>query len=97
MKIELEKTQFDNSIMQKKLIFTRKATEERIFETISNKESYREDPLLIAVLSATLNEDEFDIEGEEIQPSLSGEHLSRKDPTRSSSRPRTASPPAQQQ
>ena len=34
LKIELEKTQFDNSIMQKKLIFTRKATEERIFENM---------------------------------------------------------------
>ena len=79
LKIELEKTQFDNSIMQKKLIFTRKATEERIFENISSKESYREDPLLVAVLSATLNEDEIDIEEEESQPSLTGEHLSRKD------------------
>jgi hypothetical protein len=46
LKIELKKTQFDNSIMQKKLIFTRKATEERMFKNIYNKESYREDPLL---------------------------------------------------
>ena len=65
--------------MQKKINFTRKATEERIFENISNKESYREDPLLIAVLSATLNEDEFETEEEEIPQSQSGEHLSRKD------------------
>ena len=65
--------------MQKKLTFTRKATEERIFENISNKENYREDPLLVAVLSATLKEDEFDIEEEEFPPSLPGEHMSRKD------------------
>ena len=85
LKIELEKSQFDNSIMQKKLTFTRKATEERIFENISNKENYREDPLLVAVLSATLNEDEFDIEEEEFPPSLPGEHMSRKDLFRLSS------------
>ena len=77
---ELEKTQAENLTMKKKINFTRKATEERIFENISNKESYREDPLLVAVLSATVDEDELDFEeNEETKPDLKSEHLSRKD------------------
>ena len=66
--------------MKKKINFTRKATEERIFENISNKESFRDDPLLVAVLSATLDEDELDTEEtEETEPNLQAEHMSRKD------------------
>ena len=63
--------------MCKKLKFTRKATEQRIFENITNKEFYRDDPLLVSVLSATLNEDEVDIESDEI--GKESEHLSRRE------------------
>ena len=57
--------------MKQKISFTRRATEERIFENISNPESFREDPLLVAVLSATLNEEELDIEDLEADDDIS--------------------------
>ena len=63
--------------MRKKLNYTKKATEQRIVENITNKESYREDPLLVAVMSATLDEDEIDLENDE-EIGTSG-HLSRKE------------------
>ena len=44
----------------KKLIFTKNATEQKILETISNKEYYRDDPHLIGVYSATLNIEDFE-------------------------------------
>ena len=57
---ELEKLKTENMVLHKKINFTRKATEEKIFENISNKDFYREDPFCVAVLSATLNEDDID-------------------------------------
>ena len=50
-----------NRKFEKKLDFTRKVTEQKILESISN-DSYREDPHLITVLSTTLNEDEIDLD-----------------------------------
>ena len=80
---ELDKTKTENSIMKQKINFTRRATEERIFENISNPESFREDPLLVAVLSATLNEEELDIEDLEADDNISkpeqDDKRSRKD------------------
>ena len=75
-KSELQKMEEENQKMRKKLNYTRKATEQRIVENITNKESYREDPLLVAVMSATLDEDEVDLENDE-ETDASG-HLSRK-------------------
>ena len=57
--------------MKQKISFTRRATEETIFENILNPESFREDPLLVAVLSATLNEEELDIEDLEADDDIS--------------------------
>ena len=67
--------------MKQKINFTRKATEEKIVENISNKESYREDPLLIAVLSATMNEEEIDVDDTEDwkQEPVAEDGRSRKD------------------
>ena len=79
LEVELEKFKAENQKMQKKLTFTRKATEERICENISNKTSYRDDPLLVAVLSATLNEDEIDTEFEENVNNGVADHISRKE------------------
>ena len=79
LEIELEKFKAENQKFQKKLTFTRKATEERICENISNKTSYRDDPLLVAVLSATLNEDEIDTEFEENVNNGVADHISRKE------------------
>ena len=78
---QLHKMEVENAIMKKKISFTRRATEDRIFENITNKESYREDPLLVAVLSATLDEDELETDEieEEVQASFKTEHRSRKD------------------
>ena len=77
LELELEMAKAENVKICKKLNFTRKATEQRIFENITNKEFYRDDPLLVSVLSATLNEDEVDIESDEI--GKESEHLSRRE------------------
>ena len=77
LELELEMAKAENVKICKKLNFTRKATEQRIFENITNKEFYRDDPLLVSVLSATLNEDEVDIESDEI--AKESEHLSRRE------------------
>ena len=74
---ELEKYKGENIVMRKKINFTRKATEERLFENISNKEFYRDDPLLIAVLSATLNEDDISVENSDNEKAE--QHMSRKE------------------
>ena len=72
-------------IYEKKLLFTRKATEQKILESISNESFYREDPHLVCVLSTTLNEDEFDFiendANEVTEPTEKAEitHRSRKD------------------
>ena len=49
----------NSQISQRKLDFTKKATEQRIIDNITNPEGYREDNVLIGVYSATLDEDEF--------------------------------------
>ena len=46
---------------QQKLNFTKKATEQVLVENISNPNGYIEDPVLIGVYSATLNEEEIDL------------------------------------
>ena len=46
----------------KKLHYTKNATEEKIVESISNPDGFREDPHLISVYSATLNLDDFEEE-----------------------------------
>ena len=79
LKTELEKIKIENLMIKKKLTYTRKATEQRICENISSSDNYREDPLLVAVLSATLNEDEIDIEEKEAQEYPTDEHMSRKE------------------
>ena len=44
----------------KKLEFTKKATEQRLVDTIKNPEGFRSDPVLIGVYSATIDENEID-------------------------------------
>ena len=76
---ELVKLKKENLVLNKKINFTRKATEEKIFENISNKDFYREDPFCVAVLSATLNEDDIDLEsGVTPISDNQSEHVSRK-------------------
>ena len=48
-----------NKKFSKKLDFARRITEQRILETVTNDDFYREDPHLITVLSTTLNEDDI--------------------------------------
>ena len=60
---------------QQKLNFTKKATENVLVENISNPTGYIEDPVLIGVYSATLNEDEIDIKDDD----ESDDSRSRKD------------------
>ena len=57
----LDKMKAENDILKKKLSFTRRVTEKKILDSISNEAGYREDPHLVCVLSATLDEDEFDL------------------------------------
>ena len=50
------------NISQKKLNYTKNATEQKMAEAISNTEFYRDDPHLISVYSATLNLEDFENE-----------------------------------
>ena len=65
---------------------TRRATEQKILDNIANDEFYREDPHLVCVLSATMNEEEFEFVNEddadtkaECPTSPKVAHRSRKD------------------
>lgn len=55
----LKITRKDLQTSQTKLSFTKNATEQKIIDNISNPDGYREDPILIGVYSATLNEYDF--------------------------------------
>ena len=63
----LVETQAENEALKKsvktferKLLFTRNVTEQKLLENISDPVFYRDDPHLVQVYTATLNEDEFD-------------------------------------
>ena len=75
----------ENNLLKRKLSFTRRATEQKILDNISNEEFYKEDPHLVCVLSATLEEEfellqEDDLGGVKTEPSdYQLVHRSRKD------------------
>ena len=50
------------NLSSRKLNFTKNATEQKILESISNKDFFRDDPHLISVYSATLNLEDFEEE-----------------------------------
>ena len=86
MKAENENLKKSLKTYEKKLIFTRNVTEQKLLENISNPDFYRDDPHLVNVYTATLNEDEFEFEEasddhkEELENSKSEDNLrSRKD------------------
>ena len=62
LKESLSKLNADLSWSLKKLEFTKKATEQRLVDNITNTEGFRADPVLIGVYSATLDESEIDFE-----------------------------------
>ena len=70
---ELTSIKASYDVSQRKINFTRKTTEELLIESISSPSGFRKEPALIGVYSATLNEDEFEIDEE------SREIRSRKD------------------
>lgn len=87
LKATLEKVEKENNVLKKKITFTRKATEKKILENIGN-DIYEEDPHLVCVLSATMDENDFDFveaaddlpvkeENQPASPKL--EHRSRKE------------------
>ena len=51
------KVEIEINILKNKLSFTRRATVQKILHSISNQEYYIEDPHLVCVLSATLEEE----------------------------------------
>ena len=65
---ELSIAKKDIHLSKRKLNHTKKATEQKLVEAISNQEFYREDPHLISVYSATLNVEDFDFEGDTDSP-----------------------------
>ena len=62
LKESLATAQNNFQISQKKLEFTKNATEQKLIDSITNTEGYRADNILIGVYSATLDEDEIDFE-----------------------------------
>ena len=76
--VELEKIKAEIQKMKKKISFTKKCTEDRILENISDIKDYTDDLFLVALLSTNLDEDELDLE--HFEESLEkSERLSRKD------------------
>jgi hypothetical protein len=59
---ELKIAQNNILISQRKLDFTNKATEQKLIEDITSSEGYRADNILIGVYSATLDEDQIDVD-----------------------------------
>ena len=59
---ELKIAQNNIFISQRKLEFTNKVTEQKLIEDITSSEGYRADIILIGVYSATLDEDQIDVD-----------------------------------
>jgi hypothetical protein len=59
---ELKIAQNNILISQRKLEFTNKVTEQKLIEDITSSEGYRADNILIGVYSATLDEDQIDVD-----------------------------------
>ena len=76
---ELKSTKKSFFTIQQKLNFTKKATENSLVENISNPNGYIEDPVLIGVYSATLNEEEIDDKDENTIDEKADGDRSRKD------------------
>ena len=76
LKEDLAQSKLELSTSQKKISFTQKATENRILECISDPTGFHDDPLLIGVYSATLDEKSFKFNKDDIQANSS---RSRKD------------------
>ena len=72
LKAAMEKVESENNVLKKKISFTRRATEKKILENIGN-EHYMEDPHLVCVLSATIDENDFDFVEAEDNPSTNDE------------------------
>ena len=60
LKKDLTKSNLEHKIAMKKITFTQKATEQRLFDCISDPGDFISDPVLIGVYSATLDENEFE-------------------------------------
>ena len=81
----LVKIEAENVTLKKKLSFTRRVTEQKILDSVSREEGYREDPHLVCVLSATFDEEDFefavDPTNDSGEPSASSTitHRSRRD------------------
>ena len=76
----LAKVAAENNVLKRKLSFTRRATEQKILDNISNVEFYKEDPHLVLILSATLEEEFELLQEDETEPADSKlVHRSRKD------------------
>ena len=67
------------NLNQKKINFARNATEDLLIESISSPTGFRENPTLVRVYSATLNEDDFDLDEDETEAKESSNIRSRKD------------------
>ena len=79
LRFELANAKAELATNRKKLSFTQKTTEQRLFDSISNPEGFNPDPLLIGVYSATLDEDEFNFDNcNDETPSDDKQQRSRK-------------------
>ena len=78
----LAKVEYENTLLKKKLQFTRRATEHKILENITNEDFYTDDPHLVVVLSAAI-EDDFELVPEDEKDTEPTDsklvHRSRKD------------------
>ena len=84
LKKSLEEARAENEVLrksvktyEKKLLFTRNVTEQKLFENISDPRSFQDDPHLIQVYTATLNEDEFVDKGKDFEEDFENETQKR--------------------
>ena len=61
-KAELSYVKKNSLVLNKKINFTNKVTEEQLLAALDNPNSLSENPHLVSVYSATLNEDDFELD-----------------------------------
>ena len=76
---ELKTVKSDHRTSLRRISFTKKVTEQKLLDSISNQDGFDADPTLIGVYSATLDEDDFDFEdGNNLKVDAGQEDRSRK-------------------
>ena len=75
--VDLRNERRNLKTFERKINFTKNATEQRLLESIANPEGFVSDPLLIGVYSATLNEEDFEFDDDKEEEMVDEEEKDR--------------------